>query len=336
MIINKLPNKCKIINPENEKPKQRPRPTVTNPRSAADLQNDPPRKVKWVIPGLLPVGLSLLVGGPKVGKSWLALALAIAKAKGGVALGKIEVGMGIAHYVALEDNEGRLHERIETILGEKLTDNDFPEKLLYSLEMAPIDSGGITQLEEFLIQNSDTELIIIDTLGRIIPNGGKQGYKFEVQYMAKLQGLCLKYPNLAIIVVHHDRKAQSDDFVHLVSGTHGISGTADTIMVLKKLSRINVNAILHITGRDVEDQELKLKFDSGIWELTEGIPVTTERNAIIELLKKDGPMTMGKISSILNKKQENIRQLVYKLKKKGIINHTTKEVNGQVKDIYYM
>jgi RecA-family ATPase len=331
-----LKQKYKIVKPEDEDSKPRPRPTVTNPRSAADLQNDPPRKVKWVIPGLIPVGLSILVGSPKVGKSWFALALAIAKAKGSIAFGKIKVGMGIAHYVALEDNEGRLHERIETILGGIIANNDFPQKLLYSLEMAAIGSGGIAQLEKFLTQNPDSELIIIDTLGRIIPNSGKQGYKFEVEYMAKLQGLTLKNPNLAIMVLHHDRKAQSDDFVHLVSGTHGISGTADTVMVLKKLSRINVNAILYITGRDIEEQELKLKFDSGIWELTEELPITTERNAIIELLKKNGPMTMNEISSALNKKQENIRQLVYKLKKKGSIYYEKKVVNSQVKDIYYV
>lgn len=212
--------------------------------------------------------------------------------------------------------------------------NDFPQKLFYSLEMSPIDSGGIAQLEEFLTLNPDTELIIIDTLGRIIPNGGKQGYKFEVQYMAKLQGLALKYPNLAIMVLHHDRKAQSDDFVHLVSGTHGISGTADTIMVLKKQSRINVNAILYITGRDIEDQEIKLKFDSGIWELTEEIPISQERNKIVEILKKNGAMTMKQIAEALQKKQENVRQLVYKLKKKGIIKSKREHIDGKIVEIY--
>lgn len=116
MLVN-LKRKGRIVKPENEDSKPRPRPTVTNPRSAADLQNDPPRKVKWVIPGLLPVGLSLLVGSPKVGKSWFALALAVAKAQGGVALGKIKVDTGKVLYIALEDNEGRLQERIETIIG---------------------------------------------------------------------------------------------------------------------------------------------------------------------------------------------------------------------------
>jgi len=45
---------------------------------------------------------------------------------------------------------------------------------------------------------------------------------------------------------------------------------------------------------------------------------------------------MNEISSALNKKQENIRQLVYKLKKKGSIYYEKKVVNSQVKDIYYV
>ena len=43
--------------------------------------------IQWAIPDILPEGLTLLAGKPKLGKSWLALAMALAVAAGGVALG---------------------------------------------------------------------------------------------------------------------------------------------------------------------------------------------------------------------------------------------------------
>ena len=48
----------------------------------------------WAIPGLLPEGVSLLAGKPKMGKSWLALSLAISIAQGGNALGTLPTNQG--------------------------------------------------------------------------------------------------------------------------------------------------------------------------------------------------------------------------------------------------
>jgi RecA-family ATPase len=45
--------------------------------------------IQWAIPEILPEGLTLLAGKPKLGKSWLALAMALAVASGGVALSSV-------------------------------------------------------------------------------------------------------------------------------------------------------------------------------------------------------------------------------------------------------
>lgn len=71
-------------------------------------QTFPP--LRYSVPGVVPEGLTLLVGPPKAGKSWLALAVLLAVASGGRALGKLRVGAPRrVLYLALEDEIGRAH-----------------------------------------------------------------------------------------------------------------------------------------------------------------------------------------------------------------------------------
>ena len=74
------------------------------------LTTDWPKPV-WAIPGLLPVGLTILAGRPKVGKSWLTLQIALAVASGGRVLGQ-PGEKGPVLYLALEDPPRRLKERM--------------------------------------------------------------------------------------------------------------------------------------------------------------------------------------------------------------------------------
>src|SRR5437870_5446609 len=78
-----------------------------------DADFPPPR---WAVPGIVAEGLTLYAGPPKVGKSWLALGLAVAIASGGRALGKVQVQSGDVLYAALEDPPRRLQERLGTVL----------------------------------------------------------------------------------------------------------------------------------------------------------------------------------------------------------------------------
>jgi hypothetical protein len=68
-------------------------------------------------------------------------------------------------------------------------------------------------------------------------------------------------------VLHHDRKASSEDFVDSVSGTHGLAGAADTIIVLCR-ARQSSDGSLKVTGRDVPENEYALKVvDGKAWQL---------------------------------------------------------------------
>src|ERR1700674_538103 len=90
---------------------------------------------RWAVRGVLAEGLGLLVGRPKIGKSWLALNVAVAIASGGRALGQIPVEAGDVLYLALEDNERRLRSRLTSILG-----NDAcPDRLTLSTSWPKLD-----------------------------------------------------------------------------------------------------------------------------------------------------------------------------------------------------
>ena len=75
-----------------------------------EMEFDP---LQFIVPDLLPEGLTLLAGKPKLGKSFLALDLGLAVASGGLAFGSLEVEAGDVLYYALEDSERRLKDRLK-------------------------------------------------------------------------------------------------------------------------------------------------------------------------------------------------------------------------------
>jgi AAA domain len=62
-------------------------------------------------------GATILAGRPKIGKSWLALDWGLAVARDGFVFGDVHCKQGEVLYVALEDNERRLKQRITKLLG---------------------------------------------------------------------------------------------------------------------------------------------------------------------------------------------------------------------------
>ena len=77
--------------PKAESVERRDAPDVFTAAALLQMQLPEP---KCVVKDLLPEGLDLLCGKPKLGKSWLALNIALAIASGGIALGSIQVEQG--------------------------------------------------------------------------------------------------------------------------------------------------------------------------------------------------------------------------------------------------
>jgi len=249
----------------SESPTSPPRTLLANLRTGDWLaqQDFPP--LAWVVPELVPEGMTLLVGGPKIGKSWLSLDVALAVARGGNALGTVEVGPPQpVLLLALEDGDRRLQDRCRTLMPVR----SIPAALHY---MTRIEPGMVVQTIRKWLEDIHPEanpLVILDTLGRVMPPAtqGESPYQRDYRVAGWLKRICDERPGMGLVVLHHDRKAQSDDFVDGVSGTNGIAGAADTIIVIAR-SRNENSGLLKVTGRDVVEREYAVTVEQGSWRL---------------------------------------------------------------------
>jgi hypothetical protein len=233
-----------------------------------DRQDFPP--LRYHIPGIIAEGLTVLAGAPKVGKSWLVLALLLARASGGVALGAVDVPHADnVLYLALEDGHRRMQSRCRTLLrNEWRPDDPIPERFEY---MTAITAGQLVATIAEWLELCPRGFVVVDTLGRVLPPAfaGETPYMRDYRVMSSLKAVADAFPGAALLLNHHDRKAVSADFVDSVSGTNGIAGGADSVIVLTR-PRDEPDGLLQITGRDVTEAAYALTFERGIWELDGG------------------------------------------------------------------
>jgi AAA domain len=228
--------------------------------SAAELDRKVFPPMQWHVPGLIPEGFGLLVAPPKAGKSWMVADMGLACAIGGATLGCIQVAGRPVLYLALEDGERRLQDRHRLLLGR---DADKPENMKIIVTATPMTAPVF--IAAFLdIYGSQAPLIIVDTLVKIRPQrkSGEDPYQFDYMFAARLKAPLDEYPGAGLLAVHHARKATAEDFVAEGSGTYGLAGAADYVIVLRH-PRLSVQGSLLVTGRDVPEGEYAVISDQG-------------------------------------------------------------------------
>ncbi|KAB1984617.1 AAA family ATPase [Streptomyces triticiradicis] len=223
---------------------------------------------KWAVPGILAEGVSVLAGPPKVGKSWLSLGLGLSVAAGGKAFDSVPVQGGPVLYLALEDTPRRLQTRMGKLLGGQPA----PAGLTLVTECPPFPQGGTEAIAQWLDRNPDARMVVIDVFAKMRGQAPAGVSAYDADYVAVGYAKRLAdHYGVAVVLVHHVRKAGSEDFLTEVSGTNGIAGAADATLVLKR-ARGQADGILHVTGRDVDEAEYALSFQpaSGAWHLLDG------------------------------------------------------------------
>jgi hypothetical protein len=297
--------------------------------SAAELEGLQFPELVWVIFKILIEGYTILAARPKKGKSWLALAFAVAVAIGGYALGKMELmaSPGKVLYLALEDRMRRIKARLKKILRGAA----FPENLIIAEAWPRLDKGGLEALGEFLKEHSDVRLVVIDSLAKVRPIRKKKAaddYEYEMALGGALQALAQQY-QIGLLGILHTKKVECDDPIDEIIGNTGIAGAADSLMVLRR-GRGKADGTLYIAGRDLEEQELALRFHSEDcqWELlgdAANVALSQARQDVLLILEENGPKTPTEIAEILGKKSANVKALLWKMAKAEAI----KSVNGR-------
>jgi hypothetical protein len=224
-----------------------------------DAQVFPP--LAYAVPEIVPEGAVLLAAAPKAGKSWLALSISLAAASGGKALG-LDVPKRPVLYAALEDGDRRLQDRCRRLLG---TD-PIPPEFQYLTRLEP---GRAADTIAAWIQFRDEPLVILDTLGRVMPPAlpGESNYQRDYRIGSALKRIVDDRPGMTLLVIHHDRKADAADWIDSINATHGLAGAMDTIIVISR-DRNETSGLLRVTGRDVAEGEYAVRFkDGAVWEL---------------------------------------------------------------------
>jgi hypothetical protein len=192
-------------------------------------------------------------------------------------------------YLALEDTQSRLKKRLHALLG----DDEPPKDLHFVTGWKHLHQGGLGDLDARLSADPTIRLVVIDTVAKLRKSSkpGGNAYLEDYEAIGELKAIADKH-KVAIVCVLHLRKMLSSDPFEMISGTTGLTGAADTNMVLMR-PRNSPDGVLHITGRDVEEQALAVKFTNGKWQVlgeADKVILTTTKKKIIAVLKSASPM----------------------------------------------
>lgn len=262
--------------------------------SGAELAEKEMQPPVFVVEGLVPQGLDLLVAPSKAGKSWMALDMSVSIATGTTFLGK-KTNPGTVLYLAYEDSLFRLKDRQTKILNGR----EAPKNLYLTTAdtAADLDHGLIQQLQDFVDQKPDTKMIVIDVFQRARSlSNSRNAYAKDYADTSKLKKFA-DVNNLVMLLIHHTSKRTDDnDPFAAVNGTTGIMGCSDAIFMLTRTDKETGLATLNVTGRDIPENDYKLKFDKNTfrWKMegsTEEVQERTatelyEKNPVIRTIRK--------------------------------------------------
>jgi len=303
-------------------PKPGKAPRITGWTAAELLAAQFPEPV-WAVPDMIPVGLTILGGRPKVGKSWLALQIAIAASTGGMVLER-RVKQGNVLYIALEDNGRRLRDRASKQMMPASA------ALRFETTWPRLTEGGTALLDRAIAEYGYT-LVVLDTLGRAVGRARTDDYGDMTDVIGPLQGMAMAH-DIALLVLDHHRKSsgQISDPVDDIIGSTAKSGTADGALGLSK-EQGKRGAVLSVDGREVLRERYALSWDAitCCWQLegtVEEVQLQGRRGDVLSALRESGePMTLTEIASVTDLGKNNVQPILNELVNDGLIERLPKQ-----------
>ena len=247
---NSSPSQTVVTEPENKQKRKKFKKLKTV--SGDELMKKTVKPVRFVVKDLLPRGLNIVAGKRKEGKSWLMLDLCFSVAAGEKFL-DYDTEQGTVLYLDLEDPETRLLQRAREIR------DVIPSKFHEATRAGKLGAGLAEQIEDFVQNHPDTNLVVIDTLQKIRKPKGDT-YAGDYQVVSSLKNLADKL-NIAIVCIHHTRKMKAKDTFDSVLGSTGLTAAADGIYVLERKAEGKPFGQLSFISRDIPEGEISVRFD---------------------------------------------------------------------------
>ena len=316
-------------------------PKIISARSLSEM--DFPDLI-FALPGMICEGFSEIAGRPKSAKSIWTLEAAYSVALGKNLFDGSPCEKGRALYLGLEDGERRLQYRINKLNASHVRISkskngglhiegvlhDIPEGLDVTTHWPRIGDGGIEELEKYLDEHPDTRLIVVDITKRMMKKKGKgMAYDEDYESVQPLQELATRR-RVAILGVHHTRKALANDPVEMVSGTYGRTGAADSVIVVQRVTKDESR--FSFTGRGIKEHEMAMHFDENSLSWTslgdaDLYFISEEREEILGLLLDgDGDMSPSEIAKSLERGASATKTLLSRMLRDGIV---TKDSKGR-------
>ena len=273
----------------------------------------------WLVEDLIPIGLLMLAGRPKLGKSWMALQLAAAVATGGRFL-DVQVEKRPALYIALEDSPRRLKKRL---VQQRVTASSAPALDIVT-EFPGLETPDALATLERLRRERGHRLVIIDTLTRALGAIDQNDNATIGVIVSNLQRWAVTNDVCLLIVDHHRKPgAQADDLVSDIMGATSKTAAADALLGLYR-QRGQQDATLKVTGRDIEERELAVKFDqvTGCWQLLgdrDEVQQGEQFQAIVNMLKLNLAAPAREIADMTGQKTNHCYERLSTLVERGIV-----------------
>lgn len=282
--------------------------------------------LSYLVDGLIVQGgLTLIAGAPKAGKSVLAMGCSLAVASGTPALGGIPSRQTGVLFISLDDqSRPRAQRRVRDLLNGA----DVPTGMVLHTE--PNLGTGLRaaeRLHEYLEAHPSCGLVVIDTLEHLRGEKpqGMSVYTADVKFLDTLRRVSAAHPQVAIVALTHTRKGDGDDDpIEAVSGSHGVTGGADAVLVLSGRRGVPRRR-LDVVSRDDEDRTLVLAISQHGLTLTDDDPedptvLLTEDDAAIYRAVCEFPdgVTAADLSSVFPH-MPKIGNRLMSLKKKGLL-----------------
>lgn len=210
----------------------------------------------WVIPDLLPVGITFLIGKPHVGKSWLAMRLALAIANATPALERWPVARGHTLYLGLEDNR----ENARTRASDLLAGQDAPHALEWADKWLPLNAGGLADIEDWLDAHPEARMVVIDSFTSVHSQDERRYSTYSVlsrqdaTILIPLNVIAAMHQVAILIILHLYKTAPTDAF----DDVNDLRSNPDiaNCMLLYQQERNGRETILRITGHSITEKEM--------------------------------------------------------------------------------